>query len=161
MSFVGMITAFAGNGYSKPAGWLVCDGELVEKEKYSELYAVIGDAYGRSSDGHKFYIPDFQGMFLRGLEKEGGARDPDGDARFDARDRTVVGRRIGSVQLDAFQAHAHKYWMFPGQDGGIASGQNWKQKESITHEFSDGARTSAETRPKNVYVNYLICYRTK
>lgn len=159
MSFVGMISAFAGSVSTKPPGWLVCDGALVEKAQYQDLYGVIGDAYGRSPEPGKFYIPDYQGLFLRGLEPKGGPRDIDGDKRFDPHDQTVIGRKVGSVQLDALQSHSHKYWLFPGTDGGIASGQNWKQIESLTHDFDKDARVSSETRPVNIYVNYLICYR--
>ena len=66
-------------------GWLEADGQLVSKEDYPELFAVIGTRFGGGSGTPNFGIPDLQGLFLRGLDR-GRGRDTD------------AGRSLGSVQ---------------------------------------------------------------
>lgn len=45
---------------SPPAGWLICDGSLLKKEDYPDLWALLGDAWGTPTTTH-FYIPDMRG----------------------------------------------------------------------------------------------------
>jgi microcystin-dependent protein len=52
------VTIFAGN-YA-PAGWLLCQGQLLNIGAYITLYTVIGTTYG--GDGvQTFALPDFRG----------------------------------------------------------------------------------------------------
>lgn len=54
---VGSIVSYAAN--TPPDGWLVCDGAAVNREDYTELFAVINTKYG-SGDGSKtFKLPNF------------------------------------------------------------------------------------------------------
>lgn len=54
---VGSIVPYAAN--TPPDGWLVCDGAAVNREDYTELFAVINTTYG-SGDGSKtFNLPNF------------------------------------------------------------------------------------------------------
>jgi hypothetical protein len=49
---------------SVPSGWLICDGSLVSKTTYANLYAAIGDSYyngkttGIPYDANSFFLPD-------------------------------------------------------------------------------------------------------
>lgn len=51
-----------------PEGFLVCDGRLVEKTVYPDLYAAIGDTYAQDGDsaGAFFRLPDLQERFVEG-----------------------------------------------------------------------------------------------
>lgn len=54
-------------------GWLICDGTSVSKAKYAALYNIIGDKWGVSSKGPDYFaVPDFRGVFLRGLDSGRG-----------------------------------------------------------------------------------------
>lgn len=54
---VGSMIPYAAN--TPPEGWLVCDGAAVNREDYTELFAVINTKYG-SGDGSKtFNLPNF------------------------------------------------------------------------------------------------------
>lgn len=75
-----------------PEGFLPCDGRKVSKRAYPELYALIHTTFGETSN--EFYLPDLQGQFIRGWDKDGNI-DP--------------GRQFGKEQDDAFQGHAHKF----------------------------------------------------
>ncbi len=60
---VGTIIQYAGN--AAPGGWLLCQGQNVLRTEYTELFDVIGSAYG-STDSSHFNIPDFRGRVAIG-----------------------------------------------------------------------------------------------
>ena len=64
---VGTILHYAGT--SVPAGFLYCNGGDVKKADYAALFAVIGTAYGTSSDSAKFKLPDGRNRTLWGGAK--------------------------------------------------------------------------------------------
>lgn len=56
--YVGEIRLFAGN--FAPAGWMLCQGQLVPIAEYETLYNLIGTTYG--GDGvNTFALPDLRG----------------------------------------------------------------------------------------------------
>lgn len=60
---VGEIRGFA--GATAPAGWLLCQGQVLSTAEHPELFAVIGNAYG--GDGiDTFALPDSSGRVMRG-----------------------------------------------------------------------------------------------
>ena len=73
-----------------PHGYLPCDGSELSKKAYPELYKIIGGTWGETKDS--FFLPDLQGQFVRGWDKDGNV-DPE--------------RELGSFQNDAFQGHGH------------------------------------------------------
>lgn len=73
-----------------PTGFLPCDGRELSKKTFPELYALIKDTWGETDNS--FFLPDLQGRFIRGWDKEQNI-DPE--------------RKLGSLQEDAFQGHAH------------------------------------------------------
>ena len=56
---VGTIVPYGGT--TAPDGWMMCDGSEISRTLYSDLFAVIGTAFGYS-DGST----TLRGMFLRG-----------------------------------------------------------------------------------------------
>lgn len=164
-------------------GWLVCDGAKVSAATYPQLFALIGTVYGTPvTEGNpavtSFYLPDYRGAFLRGVNrdaertqpKESGKRDPDAERRLAARYEGSSGQgnrgnAVGSVQLDAFQTHEHGYQK--STQGTVMQGDKGPAKvdpdlsPATTEGVKDAsggraASTSSETRPLNVYVNFLI-----
>ena len=65
-----------------PTCWMYCNGQSVSRTTYSALFAAIGTMYG-SADSGSFNVPDFRGVFMRGL---------DDGANIDAN------RQMGAVQ---------------------------------------------------------------
>ncbi len=147
---VGCIIPFAGNGTNLPAGWLICDGRAISRTTYKTLYESIGVIYGKGDGSTTFNLPDYRGMFLRGVD-HGAGNDPDSSSRSSQAGGTATGDNVGSRQDDEFKSHNHSYTSFPNSRGDIASGRYWQAGGSTT-----GATGGNETRPKNVYVNYLI-----
>jgi microcystin-dependent protein len=129
-------------------GWVVCNGESYSQQQYALLFAAIGTAFGGGNGN--FNVPDLRGRFLRGVDM-GAGNDPDAQSRAASAIGGNTGDAVGSLQQDEFAAHTHSYTMFPGLSGGIASGSYWAQTESST-----GVAGGSETRPKNVYANFII-----
>jgi microcystin-dependent protein len=140
-------------------GWLVCNGAPVAQEIFPDLYAVLGNIYGEGAD--VFNLPDYQGYFLRGLAVNAG-QDPGLYNRTASAGGDNIG--VGSTQACMVQQHQHSYNQIqestvPGGNGGPASLCNLMQTYTsglYTDSNGSSALSGEETRPTNVYVNYLI-----
>jgi microcystin-dependent protein len=169
MAFAGQVDAAPGQPGARieSSGWMACDGRALRIADYPELYAVLGTLYGRSG-ADSFYIPDYRGTFLRGVDG-GRGMDPDAGARRPAPQGSPAG--IGSTQDCAVQAHEHNYWALVGAAGTVQGGTIGLA--GPTRPFTTGGgpvpgqgssppvRTSAaETRPANIYVAYIIKFTT-
>ena len=156
---IGTILAYGGlvdgnaRGRLEGQGWLICDGEELSRDDYSELYEVIGGSFGDGDNVNTFNLPDLRGRFVRGVDN-GAGRDPDANSRGASAEGGNTGDKVGSAQGDAFKSHEHQYtahgntnavepYNYPGAGGG-----NPKKKTEAT-----GGK---ETRPKNIYVNWII-----
>jgi microcystin-dependent protein len=97
----GTVTAFAGARGNVPAGWVLCDGRKLSKTanngQYAALFKAIGYAYGTPSNPDEFYLPDYRGLFLRGVA-HGSTNDPDRLGRTPVRVGANSGDKVGSVQ---------------------------------------------------------------
>jgi tail collar domain len=159
----GSVVAFFGT--TPPAGWLLCDGSAVSRTTYARLYAVIGNASGYGDNSTTFNVPDLRGMFMRGVDGSAG-NDPDKATRTAQNSGGNTGNNIGSKEADQVIEHNHvSSGNVPigfsatgpivdtppsGVGGGFAGSGG-------TAEYT-GRTGGAETRPKNVYVNYIIKY---
>ncbi|MFK7922449.1 MAG: phage tail protein [Bacteroidia bacterium] len=148
-------------------GWILCDGSMLNQSQFSTLFNVIGYTYGGSKDSGKFMIPNYRGYFLRGValtaEEDPGLADPPEpeDKRTQATNGSENG--VGSTQNFSVEMHEHEYTHYPAV--GTVQGQvnaeagNVKEASTNTTKLFDGQGTEVkgkETRPKNIYVNYLI-----
>jgi hypothetical protein len=178
---IGTIIIFASP--DPPEGFLVCDGAMVQKNDYPQLYNLIGTIFGE--DGDLFQLPDLRGRFVRGFDPQ-NIRDSD--------------HGFGEPQDDAFQGHSHKTdwkektversgshchslygdkrFLKIGSDvsGGILSslykdfttGNMTSDDGEHTHTLPDiilgdvcsnkygRVKVATETRPKNISLNFCI-----
>lgn len=52
--------------------WVECNGNAVNRSgSYGDLFSLIGDAYGTGDGSTTFNLPDFRGVYLRGLPTSG------------------------------------------------------------------------------------------
>lgn len=173
---VGTVVAFAGKIASSPSilpseyttsieafGWMVCDGRQLLVSEYPELFAVLGYLYG--GEGGMFNIPDYRGFFLRGVDGDAN-NDPDKSNRKYVKNKnnSAPYDGVGSTQDDALQTHQHIYSVgspSTGQ-GSPASAAPTPATQDLTSKPTDSVlppgnvRISAETRPKNIAVHYII-----
>lgn len=174
---VGSVVAFAGaiappssdatNQYwtnVERLGWLPCDGRSLVAHQYPQLFHVLGYLYGGSDD--QFNLPDYRGYFLRCVDPGQGV-DPDRKKRTKAANGETSG--VGSTQTTAIQMHEHDYndsqGTVPVQSGSGTAAQPATSQPTtggpIAGQGGDTVPTSKhETRPVNIYVNYIIRYAT-
>ena len=135
---IGTIITFPIN--SVPTGFLECNGALLSRTAYANLFAVIGTTYGAGDGSTTFAIPDLRGEFIRGWDNGRGIDS---------------GRTIGSYQADAFKSHTHtSSAMESGNQRPVGGGSY----ESATAGFTTGATGGNETRPRNIAMMYCIKY---
>ena len=181
---VGTIMSFAGKPDKIPSGWLLCDGSEYDGEDplYEQLYETVGNNWGGS--GTAFNVPELTGNFMRGQDKEAG-NDGDAANRVAIKTGGNTGDKIGSFQADGVGTHGHtlsssantagshshsmsRLLSFSGgsSDGNGGDGEG----RPVSSTYSGGAHThsysgttnnntgATETRPRNVYVAYIIKY---
>ncbi|MES2381769.1 MAG: phage tail protein [Bacteroidota bacterium] len=146
-------------------GWMLCDGSALRATEYPELYAALGSLYGINGSGadFTFNLPDLRGQFLRGI----GTDEASVEGRTSAYGGTANG--VGSTQKDALQIHEHKYSQPTGApvQGNAGMGTATVNDNAFTGEPTSRSNPSSihvsqyETRPTNVFVNYLIKYTYK
>ena len=179
---VGTIEAFAGPKTKIPSGWALCDGTLVSTTdpKYAALFAVIQYSWGGSTS--TFNLPDTRGLFLRG---QGVTYDLDSASRSTLKtggnSGTTKTDAVGSYQADIYGSHKHGIYL--AHTKGASSDINgagyimldadapnnglvvWHSQNNADANYGATNNGSgnpitlnggSETRPKNVYVNYII-----
>ena len=77
-----------------PSGWLICDGSLLSKIEYINLFNVIGYLYGGYENN--FNIPNTQGLFIRSV----GQQNING---------MIYKSELGNIQNDNIRQHNHTY----------------------------------------------------
>ena len=173
----GSVMAYMGT--TAPPGWLMCDGSVIPINQYPALYAVIGTSSGNGNGSSTtFNLPDMRGVFLRGVNgtRNDAFADPDTNTTM----RTSIftggnsGNAVGSYQADIFAAHKHdngsltsgninvlgSYELFGEASSGVAQSPvaNWDLGNTASGWTGPAVGGGSETRPKNVYVNYIIKY---
>jgi microcystin-dependent protein len=128
---VGTIASYAGS--VAPEGWLICDGQTVPPdEKYKNLRDLIGNI-----------TPNLSGKVLVGAGGKYSLHQAGGE---EAHILTVA----------EMPSHSHNYDKFPGNRGGIASGDYWTSAGASTGA-AGGNQPHNNMQPYYV-VNYIIKY---
>jgi microcystin-dependent protein len=154
---VGTIVAFVGPDPQAhiDTNWYPCDGRTLNKNAYVELFNLIMTTFGQT-DGDQFPLPDLRGMFPRGVDPTGKV-DPDGASRYRQGDsaKKPIGPVVGSFQDDQFMSHQHTLNAVMNTAN---SGPAFRNDGSYNYDTAlpTGKAGGNETRPKNVYVYYLI-----
>ena len=74
-------------GLKAPNGYLICDGSLISKTVYPDLYAICGSLFGVETSTH-FYLPDLRGKTIAGYNENNA-------------DMNTIGKLLGE------EAHRH------------------------------------------------------
>lgn len=136
----GIIEIFGGG--EAPDGYLECDGALVSRTTYADLFAAIGTIFGVGDGATTFALPDLRGEFVRGWDHGRGI-----DA---ARER-------GSAQTDMLKSHTHSVTP-PAATDDTSSGATTTGSgggETIT-PYNTASSGGTETRPRNVALMMVI-----
>lgn len=144
---VGTVAYFAQD--VPPFGWLKANGAEVSRTIYANLFAAIGERYGRGDGRTTFNLPDLRGEFIRSWD----------DGR--AIDRN---RALGSWQEDELKSHRHisyfgetpnSYSPPEGYAGtGVGSSGGVDNDNAYPYTSYTGG---IETRPRNIAL--LACIK--
>jgi microcystin-dependent protein len=164
---IGSICAFAGDTTDVDVraainadGWYACNGDRLRIATNSALYAVIGKTYG--GDDTHFDVPDLRGLFVLGAggtaNRAVGASQPS----------SMTGAPQTAFVTDMQGAHTHTLIDIPTDTHVADPVAGWKAsinnppgttsdtQGAHTHDLSGG---DAESRPLNVYVDYIIRFK--
>jgi microcystin-dependent protein len=159
--FAGDLTVVATERRLVSQGWIPCDGRPIAIHGHHDLYRAIGRLYSPSATAKDaFCVPDYRGQFLRGVAQT-AAQDPGIGSRTAPAGGSDP-KSVGSAQAGMVEKHQHHYQALEGvQVGNTGSGGGTPPlTPQATSDLLDAGGTQTlsgeETRPKNVYVNYLI-----
>lgn len=125
--------------------WL-CNGASKNKDTYSQLFSVIGYTFGQVLFSTDYYIPNLQGLFIRGWNGTSSGYDPL--------------RAFASVQQDTFRAHTHNVTQTFIADEKQRGSDNRYDASSLTTSNSGATGSTSwnadETRPYNIALSAYI-----
>jgi microcystin-dependent protein len=105
-----------------PGGWLDCNGQLLNKVAYADLFAAIGNTYGGLSTDASFNVPDARGRTAIGVgtgvsltTRALGAKD---------------GTETHTLTVGEMPAHSHSLTRRANSDTGTFDTDNGHQDES-------------------------------
>ncbi len=159
---VGMVMVFAGDVANIPNGWLLCDGQEVSRSEYAALYKIIGSIWGNGNNSSTFNLPDMRGVFLRGVSGTSN-NDTNADSRTSLKLGGNSGNKVGSYQNDEIKSHKHGLTaaITVAVGGSTTSPGGFQPADGFSSNNRPNAISEtggSETRPKNVYVHYIIKY---
>lgn len=124
-------------GTTAPFGYLICEGQLVDKATYPELYAICGNTFGTATST-QFYLPDLRGQTIAGYKS--------GDSDFG-----TLGGLIGSKYL---QEHYHDIrWASPTGSGVTITGSGSETVLDITSFAWDHNGMGLKGSGSNLYTS--------
>jgi microcystin-dependent protein len=150
----GSIITFAGS--SAPVGYLVCDGQAVDRTTYSVLFGVIGTTFGVGDGSTTFNVPDLRGEFIRGWDDGRGIDS---------------GRAFASTQNSANLQHSHNLTdpghvhtgTFSDDQAAVAAGAALagnSPSATTTNSNTTGITIDnsgdTEARPRNIALLYCV-----
>lgn len=112
---------------------------------------VVALAIQAAMNGYQFAVPDFRGMFLRGVNGD-SSNDPNAATRF-GQVYSIFGNRIGTFENYQIQSHLHTYNVLGG-----TGGQTFDAGGFVYDVGNTGLTGGNETRPINANINYVIIY---
>ena len=73
--YTGKIEIFSGSADAIPTGFLLCNGQEVSRETYSNLFDAIGTVYGEGNGVNTFYVPNLIDKFVEGGNSAGEEKE--------------------------------------------------------------------------------------
>ena len=154
----GAVMAFAMD--TAPSGWLAANGAAVKRTGtggYPALFDAIGTLYGVGDTLTTFNLPDLRGYFVRG---SGTNIDGTVSGVFGAKQADAFQNFTGTIEIDAFIKPEGAFNTDSTARGNYidntgATGPSGAS-ERVELDPSTVARTSTETRPKNIAMLYCI-----
>ena len=140
---IGAMQAYGGD--TAPEGWLICDGSLVSRTTYSELFAVIGETYGAGDGNTTFNLPDLRGRAIIG-EGTGTATDATAHSLGDA-----GGKETHTLDVTEMPSHNHSGSTLGWTPSNMGSGNAFRAVTDGNTNNTGGGLAHNNMQP------YLVC----
>lgn len=155
---VGSIVYFAAS--AAPVGWFECNGAVLDKTIYVDLFNVIGYSFGGS--GNQFLLPDLRGEFLRGWDN---GRGVDSSRAFGTAQTDAMRRLVGEAPMYAVGGFGNGSGVFSqlpqnAQGNGTSPAQYPNYGVRFDSQAALPSNTASEFRPRNVAFLPCIKYAT-
>ena len=153
LSHVPSGTIFITARSAAPTGFLLCDGSAISRATYAALFSAISTSFGSGDGSTTFNVPDFRGVFPRGVGNPVGYTDS-----------TAYNVTLGQKRDDVFQGHTHSQ-LFGGGNYPYGTAYPGTPFNGDGYIFNVGnpigsgygtPRLSTETAPKSLGVNFII-----
>ena len=145
---IGSIQAYGGT--TAPSGWLLCQGQAVNRTEYADLFKAIGTAFGTGDGSTTFNVPDLREATTKGVGLSGKS-----SVHYDA-----DGVALGEFVEDRVQDHLHRTRLTNTyhQSGDVHLVPVTNDGISGVGEIGEivVGRHGATTEVKSVGVNYII-----
>lgn len=162
---VGTIFTYTGTSSPNPAKYAMCDGSVYSISQFPELFTVIGSTFNNSATNTDpsiyFNVPDMRSLFVRGLD----VRTTRTMGSIENYSTAMPTRTPFALSTDGAHAHTTTIQVArcPTDNTSpltlsVAGTTDIKTYTSSTagahtHTMSGG---DAETRPRNIALNYII-----
>lgn len=143
---VGTVQPFL--GLTPPLGYLVCQGQLISKVEYPELYKICGSLFGAETSTH-FYLPDLRGKTIAGYDSNNTAMN-------------TIGKLLGTethrhISPTSWMRYNDAYWH------GFTNDLDYVDRELKTFYGTEvtqqGKVPSTATNLLNYYTDYETNYQ--
>ena len=137
-----------------PAGWLPCDGRLVLRAQYPDLFAEIGTTWGAGDNVTTFALPEVRGEHFRAWDN---GRGVDPGRVFGSWQEDTLENITGTVGIPYMLDYKMSGAFTVGAD--LSTGSNYAVATGKVADFDASlvARTSTETRARNIAL--LVCIK--
>ena len=150
----GVIIPFAGT--SVPSGYLLCNGALVSRTDYADLFAAVGTLYGAGDGSTTFSLPDLRDRVLQGSSSTHAA-----GSYIAAGLPDIIGSIGNGSGFFCYQSSSGAFSLW----GPVSSAANTGYADALHPNFSFDAQkfnalygASATVQPAAVVAQYLIRY---
>lgn len=141
---IGSIIPFGGT--EAPTGWLICDGSMLNRTTYKELFAAIGTNFGTDGPGN-FYIPDLRGKVVVGQDTT--------DSNFGM--GAIGGEKAHTLTVEEMPSHSHTTnTVFPFKAGGLTTCTPNSDATSSTGIAADVVNNTGGNQPHNNLQPYQV-----
>lgn len=139
----GSIIAFGGPIANIPEGFLPCNGALLNRNDFSDLFAAISTNWGTTS-ATDFRAPDLRGHLARG-RAGGTGNDPERASRTALYAGGATGDNVGSLQTWRVQSHRHIVGPISAAIAVNTTGNvaDWQRLSYVNGEVAAGAGNNA------------------
>ena len=95
---IGSIIAYPSPSNKIPDGWKICDGSVLSRTTYSDLFDLIGTTYGTGDGSTTFNIPNIRGKTIVGLNAN--------ETEFEYLNKQA-GSKYHTLSINEMPSHAH------------------------------------------------------